>query len=261
VGEIKMQYSAKKVNIDNDEACVCGSNIKFGDCCMKKGHIYEAMVIDESGSQLIYNQSEVINGVKSLLKFLDSRINNEQVTLSYVESKRKLKKLYEKLDTALRPMGKIASCKTGCNHCCHLLVLTSKLEYQIISEYLQENLSEEEILVVKEKINKYSNFFKNLTHSNEKFLEEDSNTYISKKIPCGFLSSENKCIIYEARPFICRKYLVFNSPEICSNPLNKTTQYYAKYLTTTKDAIAKLNKLTYGSNPEYKHLLSWFLEN
>jgi Fe-S-cluster containining protein len=256
-----MQYSAEKVTIDKEDSCVCGSGVKFGDCCMKKGHIYEAMVVDENGKQLIYNQSEVINGVKSLLNFLEWRIHGVNSIISYEESKRKIIKLYGKLDTSLKPIGTISSCKLGCNHCCHLLVLTSKLEYEVINEYLYKNFSEKQILDIKEKINEHSTLIKNLTHSNEKFSEDDYKTYVSKRIPCGFLSHDNQCIIYEVRPFICRKYLVFNSPDLCGDPLNRTNQYYAKYLTTTKDAIAKLNMLTYGNNLEYKHLLSWFAGN
>ncbi|MEG0774323.1 SEC-C domain-containing protein [Clostridium sp.] len=256
-----MQYGAHKVNIGKEDLCVCGSGVKYENCCMKKGHIYEAMVIDETGKQLIYDQSEVISGVESLLKFLEWRINGANSTLSYEESRRKIKKLFEKLDTSLKPIGTISSCNLGCNHCCHLLVLTSKLEYEIINEFLHKNFSEEKILDIKEKINKHSTFFKNLNHNNEKFSVEDYEIYVSKKIPCGFLSHDNQCIIYDVRPFVCRKYLVFNDSSICGDPLNKTNQYYAKYLTTTKDAIAKLNRLTYGNNLEYKHLLSWFADN
>lgn len=254
-----MKFNTRKITIDKDQLCICGSGIEYGACCMKKGNIYEAMIIDNEGTELIYNQSEVISGVKSLLNFIELRVNSGQATLSYEESKRKLKKLFEKLDTALKPIGRIASCKTGCDHCCHLLVSTSKLEYEMINEYLKQNFSEEKIVEIKENIKKYGYVFKDMKHENEKFSEEDSRKYISQKIPCGFLSKENKCIIYEVRPFICRKYLVFNTPESCSNPLNKTNQYYAKYLTTTKDTIAKLNKLTYNSL-EYKHILAWFVE-
>ena len=100
-----------------------------------------------------------------------------------------------------------------------------------------------------------------LVHINGRFMDENYKLYATSNIPCAFLDSNNNCMIYEVRPFICRKYLVFNEPSICENTLNKTVQYYSTYLTTVKDSIIKLNKLTYGEDFKYKHILSWFVED
>jgi len=255
-----VQINGNEAIIPKDQLCICGSGKNFSDCCMKKNHLYEAIVLPDTGRQVIYDQTEIIIAVQNLNGFIESRIENINYNLSHKDAIRKLRRLYEKLDNALKPIQKVTSCKQGCNHCCHLPILSSQLENELIKDYMSEHYSMDKLTEFKHKINQNKDTFLRLVHNNGKFLDENYKLYATANIPCAFLDNNNNCMIYEVRPFICRKYLVFNDPTVCENTLNKTDQYYSTYQTKVKDAIVKLNKLTYD-DCEYKHILSWFVES
>lgn len=255
-----MQINPSVTIISKDQLCICGSGKIFSECCMKKNHLYESMVLPDNGGEFIYDQTEIIMAVKSLNTFMKSRINNITSKLSEEEATRKLKRLYEKLDNALKPIEKVTSCKQGCNYCCYLPILSSQLENELIKEYISEHYSADNLAQFKHRINENKDTLSQLVHINGRFKDDNYKLYSTSNIRCSFLDSANNCTIYSVRPFICRKYLVFNDPKVCKNTLNKTNQYYSNYLTTVKDSIIKLNKLTYGDTFQYKHILSWFLE-
>jgi Fe-S-cluster containining protein len=219
------------------------------------------MHIDESRVTVIYDQTEIVEAVKNLTTFINDRINSETKKLTQIDAIRKLKRLYEKLDNALKPLSKAVPCKAGCAYCCHTLVLTSQLEIEMIKEYITSRYSDDKLSEFMAKIEKHKNMLTNIAFDKDGiFSEEATKAYLSSNIPCAFLDENNRCSIYESRPFICRKYLVFNSPDVCANPFNKTNQYYSGYHSTVKEAIIKLNQLTYGMNYKYKHLQSWFVK-
>lgn len=222
--------------------------------------VYKTLYIDKNGNEIVYNHSKFVKAVDNLNNFVDSRIKAVNTKITKEEAFRKLKKLYEKLDVASSPAAEVASCRQGCGHCCKLLVLTSKLEKEYIDEYLSSHYSEEEIAKFKEKIKKHKELLsKIIVYRDGSFNKDIKNEYLSYRIPCAFLDENENCSIYEVRPFICRKYLVFDSPEVCSALTKDTTQYYSAFQTTVKEAIIKLNQLTYGTDYEYKHLQSWFI--
>ena len=257
-----MQSITSKVLIPKEALCICGSGKSFGECCISKNHSYESLTIAEIGSTVIYDQTEIITAVKNLNSFMETRISSTSTRLTQSEALRKLKRLYEKFGNALKPISGVVSCKAGCSQCCHLLVLTSQLEAEMMKDYISAYYSPMKLAEFKEKIREHKDLLSSLTvFSNGRFSEESTQAYLSSKLPCAFLNENDCCSIYEARPFICRKYLVFDNPEICANPFNKTTQYYSGYHSTVKDAIIKLNQLTYGDNYKYKHLLSWFVQD
>jgi len=256
-----MQINASVAIIPKDQLCICGSLKLFSECCMKKNHLYETIVFPDNGHQIIYDQTEIIIAVQNLNAFIESRINNINSLLFAEEATRKLSRLYEKLDNALKPIEKVTSCKQGCNYCCYLPILTSQLENELIKNYMIEHYSEDKLAEFKHKINANKDTLSRLVHNNGRFMDENYKLYATSNIRCSFLDNNNNCAIYKVRPFICRKYLVFNSPTACKNTLNKTDQYYSNYLTKVKDSIIRLNKLTYGDTFQYKHILSWFVEN
>lgn len=254
-----MQNIASTVSIPGESLCPCGSGKSLSECCISKNHIYESLSLDETGATIIYDQSEIISAVKNLNSFIEARINTTD-KIAQSDALRKLKRLYEKFGTALEPMSRFASCKAGCGHCCQLLVLTSKLEADAMKEYIASHFTALQIAEFKEKVGKHKEILSSITvNSDGSFSKESTQVYLSSRIPCAFLDENNCCSIYEARPFICRKYIVFNPPEICKDLFKTTSQYYSKYHSTVKDAIIKLNQLTYGRNYEYKHLMSWFI--
>lgn len=260
-GMVKMQINASAAIIPNEQLCICGSGKCFSDCCKKKNHVYEAMVLSGTGRQIIYDQTEINMAVQNLNGFIELRIEKINSKLSCSEATRKLRRLYEKLDNALKPIHKVTSCKQGCTHCCYLPILSSQVENELIKDYMSEHYSLDKLTEFKHKINQNKDILSRLVPINGRFMDDNYKLYATANIPCSFLDSNNNCMIYEVRPFICRKYLVFNDPTVCENTLNKTDQYYSSYLTRVKEAIIKLNKLTYDDDCQYKHILSWFVEN
>ncbi|MGH4122281.1 MAG: YkgJ family cysteine cluster protein [Clostridium sp.] len=254
-----MQINSSAVIIPKDQLCICGSGVNFSNCCMKKNHIYESLLLPDTGRQVIYDQTEIIMAIQKLNGFIEARIDPINTELSPKESIRKLGRLYEKLDNALKPIAKVTSCKQGCNHCCFLPILSSQLENELIKDYMNEHYSPDKLAEFKGKINQNKDVLSQLVHVKGRFMNENYKLYANANIPCAFLDGDNNCSIYSVRPFICRKYLVFNESVLCENPLNKTDQYYSPYLTKVKDSIIKLNKLTYGEDFSYKHILSWFV--
>lgn len=229
---------------------------------MDNKQVYSTLGIDKDGNKIVYNHSEFVKAVDNLNKYVDSRIKAVNTKITKEEGFRKLKKLYANLDAATSPVAEASTCRKGCGHCCKLLVLTSRLEKEYIEEYLSSHFPEKEIKEFKDKINKNKELLSKLTvYRDGSFEEKTKNEYLSSRIPCAFLDENQNCSIYEARPFICRKYIVFNSPEVCAELTKNTTQYYSPFQSTVKDSIIKLNQLIYGTNYEYKHLLSWFIEN
>lgn len=229
---------------------------------MEENQVYKTLTIDKkTGKKLEYNYTEFVKAVESLNSFLDSRIKEVNSRITEEEALRKLKKLYEKLDAALAPVGRVSSCRQGCGHCCQLLILTSKLEKQLIKEYLSSHFPEEEVKAFLLKIEERRELLSKLTvYRDGSFEESAKKEYLASRLPCVFQDENQSCMIYEARPFICRKYLVFNSPEVCAALTRITKQYYSPFQSTSKDAIIKLNQLAYGTDYEYKHLQSWFVE-
>ena len=255
-----MQVNASVTIIPKDQLCICGSGKIFSDCCMKKNHTYESMLLPDSGKQIIYDQTEIIKAVQILNEFIVSRIENIDFVISPQDAIRKLRRLYDKLDNALKPIEKVTSCKQGCTHCCYLPILSSQIENELIKDYISENYSNDKLSEFKYKINQNKDVLTRLVHVSGRFMHDNYKLYATANIPCAFLDSNSNCTIYKVRPFICRKYLVFNEPATCQNTLNKTDQYYSSYLTRVKESIIKLNKLAYGYDCQYKHILSWFIE-
>lgn len=110
----------------------------------------------------------------------------------------KLQKVYN-----LIPHG---SC-TGCSSCCMESVNTFYIEYLNIYKYLEDNQT-----LKNELLPKILKFY---------FLE------LIKKMPCPFLSDDNKCTIYEVRPLTCRLFGYWEKEEYENN--------YKKVLKSNRD--------------------------
>jgi Fe-S-cluster containining protein len=100
----------------------------------------------------------------------------------------KLQKVYNSI-----PHG---SC-TGCASCCMESVNTFYIEYLNIYKYFKDNQALKNKLLPK-----ILEFY---------FLE------LVKKMPCPFLSDDNKCTIYEVRPFTCRLFGYWEKEEYENN--------------------------------------------
>jgi Fe-S-cluster containining protein len=55
-----------------------------------------------------------------------------------------------------------------------------------------------------------------LYHSEEEKEDSLLQVYFGKQLPCPFLTQEQSCSCYEARPITCRMYLSLSAPEYCT---------------------------------------------
>jgi Fe-S-cluster containining protein len=102
--------------------------------------------------------------------------------------------------------SKYIPCKRGCCKCCYFPVNISDIEINIIKKYLYD---------IKQNVN-----YKNLNNS-KKYNNNNK---------CPFLKN-SECIIYPVRPFMCRKYIVFNDDNSLCNiidnkPINQSFNSY-----------------------------------
>jgi uncharacterized protein len=99
-----------------------------------------------------------------------------------------IKKYYKYLDKLLSIYGKYVPCKKGCSKCCNITVHVFDLEINIIKHFLDKN---------------------KIKYSYNSIINGHSNRKDYSGVICPFLEN-NICSIYEVRPFMCRKYFVFN---------------------------------------------------
>ena len=122
-------------------------------------------------------------------------------------------------------VGDKISCQKGCGACCRQAVPLAEIETYKIAE-LVESLPEPRQTEIKNRFDAAWHHFadigwferldkcQNLSpEEREKVILE----YFYEGVACPFLEDES-CSIHEARPLVCREYLVTSPPENCANP-------------------------------------------
>lgn len=92
----------------------------------------------------------------------------------------------------------LISCRKGCAFCCNQEVACSTDEAKLLIEYCQEEGIDIDLEYIKKQ---------------KDFTQKDWLT--AENSACVFLNENNECKVYEARPAVCRKYLVMTPPEQC----------------------------------------------
>jgi Fe-S-cluster containining protein len=87
-----------------------------------------------------------------------------------------------------------AECQIGCSSCCHQMVLCTPFEAFAIARYLLDTKTSAEIEIIRERLT-------NLAH-----LPLDPDVRYDAQRPCALLEN-NRCIVYEQRPSVCRTML------------------------------------------------------
>jgi uncharacterized protein len=109
--------------------------------------------------------------------------------MDIINKQNQLVEIYNRFEKDMRPYKKDALCKAGCSFCCthfgNVDIIT--LEGLRILQYLRE-LPKQHQKPLQKKIDK-----------NKKDRENQ------KTSPCPFLKSDNTCLIYDIRPYSCRR--------------------------------------------------------
>lgn len=107
-------------------------------------------------------------------------------------SRNKLQKIYSLMSDLGKTAEPYVACGKGCSACCHMNVMISQLEV---------NLIEKETGIKATKISSTR------LHGHDKYVG----------VPCPFLK-DGSCSIYELRPFVCRKHVSFDTTAYWCDP-------------------------------------------
>lgn len=142
-----------------------------------------------------------------------------KVQRSRANAIKRLEALYTFMDDFFEHVGKYTPCQKGCSHCCHYEVCVSEHEVQYIE-----------------------------AKTKQKRMKQFSALRNGHGRPCPFLKN-GSCSIYHARPFMCRRHVVFRRtnagchPDVCF--LHQSIQLQ---LTGIEKAYAHI--ISNGGSPE-----------
>ncbi|CAD7773567.1 hypothetical protein BLFGPEAP_00964 [Candidatus Methanoperedenaceae archaeon GB50] len=108
--------------------------------------------------------------------------------MDIAEKIEKLKRIYEEFEEKVREFKKEAVCQKGCADCCKQMATI--------------DCTTLEAFVIYNKINAFADPLKSQTK--KKLKKEIHKRTTKSHTTCPFLTKEDSCLIYEARPFSCR---------------------------------------------------------
>jgi Fe-S-cluster containining protein len=123
------------------------------------------------------------------------------------------------------------ACQSGCSLCCRQVVPTSRIEWNEIEKYIDENNLREVILDKnRDTIKEWQIYLRDNWNEIVKNGQKPYNDWLGKK-NCIFLGDRGECSIHEVRPLSCR---VLTSTSTCttfSNPDSIIFRYdYERHL-------------------------------
>ena len=84
-------------------------------------------------------------------------------------------------------------CQPGCAFCCHTAVTVAGLEVFAIAKYLKEHLSDEELRLLRRRLDENAQLASSLTRDE----------YIARLIPCALMTADGNCRAHPVRPIAC----------------------------------------------------------
>jgi len=145
-------------------------------------------------------------------------------TLSHAEVIRRVQRACDDLvERATRGHAPPVSCRTGCDHCCKQPVFITPLEGVATREYVDRNgLTAEvarRIARYREQISArrmgtegYNTLLRNVRGQGPPPSERQRRAVYG--VHCPFLE-DHRCLIYPARPLMCREHVSFDDPRKC----------------------------------------------
>ncbi|MEZ4691228.1 MAG: YkgJ family cysteine cluster protein [Ignavibacteria bacterium] len=94
--------------------------------------------------------------------------------------------------------GDQIKCKKGCSQCCSQIFRITMLDSEVIISHINNmDIAQQEFL--KSKAEKYIDLTGHYKNESDEF-------FVKPEIPCPALDENGSCMIYEARPVICRRF-------------------------------------------------------
>lgn len=107
-------------------------------------------------------------------------------------------KIQNEFDRNIQKYGDKIQCRKGCSQCCSQIFRITQTDAAIMKIHLIE-LPQETKDLLKKKSEAYNFKIKKNFNSPDEY-------YTEPKIPCPALDVNGACMIYEARPIICRRF-------------------------------------------------------
>jgi Fe-S-cluster containining protein len=114
-------------------------------------------------------------------------------------------------DTATR-MG--VTCKTGCSHCCKLPATATVPEMvPVVERFATRHDWQKRRPRLERELTRQLTEFATINVLDPKERER----FFTRQLPCTFLTSDQRCEIYDLRPTVCRYHMVVSPPENCAH--------------------------------------------
>jgi len=247
------------IMIENGDVCPCGSGKTYKTCCSQKGISYG--LFECEGKRVIFNVEETNRAVENLLRFLSDEVlvlYHHGEMLDMEKATEKLETVYDMLEHSLAPFSKNSSCQKGCTPCCHHIIETTPIEAEMVRRAIEKHPGHSAMMSLLSRIKKNSEHYPPPVTGNRKYDNDLQARHFEAYTPCPFLSEEGACMIYEARPLLCRMYMVFSDPRLCRIGDGMAT-YEADYYSQVYTGVQSLSLLVYRDLKHRRHLPDWFV--
>ena len=126
----------------------------------------------------------------------------------------------QKILAAYASEGWVPSCRSGCDACCHQLVMATMAEAQATADGVRNSPHRTRLEQSLECwLEKTRDLRRKLQNVADDMLESEVETiaaaYWDQRIPCPFLLDRH-CAIYEVRPLACRHHFSLSDPSLCA---------------------------------------------
>lgn len=266
----KLYSVEKKIKLQPNDQCICDSGLKYKECCLDKNFNYKTLGRNYEGRDIVFNSTKINKLYDDISNFLLKDILDKELSVS--KGKEYLKHLYDRAEKGTSHFAKYTSCKKGCSGCCHIYMDCTAIEAELIREYILKNFNEKQIISLNNKIKETIDQIPEYKEILEAIDKNNLiNKYGAKHLPCIFLSEDNSCLIYEVRPFNCRKLISFSRNTDCIESesivrpnvsIDNIVSYSISHLSMN---ITRYKKLKSYSKDEaeyksiYKSIQHWFI--
>lgn len=244
------------MKVERNDSCPCGSGLKFKKCCLITGKQY--ITIGEKNyknQEIIYELGEfknILSSFTALSEKVKQASFNSSKQLAIEEGIEFTKEFLENIDRFMTQFIKYSPCKEGCYSCCKIIPTITTIEAELIRRYVVDNFPKQQTKAFLESFKKQCEVFP------IEYMPDKSDLFLKTDLYCGFLSEDGRCLIYNARPFQCRTYMVLSDQKTCE--IDKSAWFIKNELFSINQILTLIMKATYPNIMPVKDLPHWFKE-